>query len=134
MWAGIMTPLGLLARARDMLDLAASRHAESQHAEAIHTGNVVLGRIALQRGDVILAKEHLKAAAETPGGGTLEVNRPRMDLARDLLLAGERSTVVAYLDSCRGFWAAGRDRRIVDDWLVIARSGKMPRFEGYLDP
>ena len=122
------------AYARDMLALAVARSAESQYAEAIHTANVVLGRIALQRGDLTLAKEHLKSAAASPGGGTLAINGPRMDLARDLLLAGERPTVVAYLDACRGFWAAGRDRKIIDEWLTVVRSGKMPRFEGYLDP
>jgi len=93
---------------------------------AIFTGNVVLGRVALRRGDVAGAKQHLLAAGETSGSPQLDSFGPSMTLAKELLEKGERDTVIAYLQSCAKFWDMGRDN--LKSWIATIKRGGTPDF------
>ena len=50
-----------------------------------------------------------------------------MSLANDLLIAGERDTVVDFLDECGSFWKAGCVARL-SDWKNTIQSGGTPNF------
>jgi hypothetical protein len=96
----------------------------------IHQGNVVLGRVALHRGDVEGAKQHLLAAGETPGSPQLDSFGPNMSLAKELLEKGERDTVISYLEACAKFWKM--DRGNLQNWIATIKGGGMPDFGGQL--
>jgi hypothetical protein len=83
-----------------------------------------LGRLALRRGDAEGAKEHLLASAEVKGSPVLNSFGPSMSLARDLLQAGERDAVLAYLERCSRFWKDDSPRV----WSEDIRAGRTPRF------
>ena len=55
------------------------------YGNALHKGNIVLGRIALERGDIAGAKEHLLAAGQTPGSPQVGSFGPNTTLAKELL-------------------------------------------------
>ena len=94
---------------------------------AIHDGNLVIGRVALARDkDVMLAKASLLAAGRTNGSPGLNSFGPNMSLARDLIEAGERDTVLEYFNLCKRFWSLHRGR--LDDWSALVKAGRMPDF------
>jgi hypothetical protein len=68
----------------------------------------------------------LLAAGKTPGSSNLAFSGPGMALARDLLKAGEKDVVIAYLEECRSFWKADRGR--LAEWLALIRAGLPPDF------
>jgi tetratricopeptide (TPR) repeat protein len=80
------------------------------YGNALHKGNIILGRIALQRGDIAGAKEDLLAAGQTPGSPQLDSFGPNMTLAKELLEKGERDAVLTYLQSCGKFWKMGGEQ------------------------
>src|SRR4029079_15665884 len=63
---------------------------------AIHRGNIVLGRIALKAKHTKLAGEYLLKAGKTPGDPVLSSFGPKMMLAKELLQAGQKKTVLQY--------------------------------------
>lgn len=125
------------ALAADDADLA-QRHAEKLIASArtgpksagrpdglaIHDGNVVLGRIALARGDRAAAIDHLARAGETPGAPSLKSFGPELALANELLKAGERAAVLAYLTEVGRFWKM--DRGLLAHWRSRIEAGETP--------
>jgi hypothetical protein len=100
------------------------------YGNAVHKGNIVLGRVALGRGDMAGAKEHLLAAGQTPGSPQLNSFGPNMVLAKELLEKGEREVVLAYLDSCAKFWKMGGDQ--LQSWMATIKGGGVPEFGGNL--
>ncbi len=70
-----------------------------------HEANTVLGRVALQEGDLKTAKIYLLKSAKTPGSPQLKSFGPNFSLARELLEKGEKSAVLEYLDMVGKFWA-----------------------------
>lgn len=96
------------------------------YGNAIHQGNCVLGRVALQRGDVASAKQDLLAAGMTPGSPQLDSFGPNMTLAKELLEKGERDTVVTYLQSCAKFWKMGGEK--LQSWIAAIKGGGTPDF------
>lgn len=112
------------AYARELLDLAEASARDWNYGNAVHDGHRILGQLALQRGDGRSAKEHLLAAGETPGSPQLDSFGPELTLANDLLAAGERATVVAYLKACERFWKTrGDDLRT---WIAAIEAGETP--------
>lgn len=94
----------------------------------IYDAHTVLGHIALRAGDVAAAKRHLLAAARTPGSPQLNTFGPDMELAIDLLAAGERDAVIEYLELCKRFWQQAGSS--LDEWQREIRDGEpttMPR-------
>jgi hypothetical protein len=96
------------------------------YGNALHKGNIVLGRIALQQGDIVGAKEHLIAAGQTPGSPQLKSFGPNMTLAKELLEKNERDAVLTYLESCGKFWKM--DRGQLQSWMATIKGGGTPDF------
>lgn len=94
--------------------------------QLIHDGHVILGRLALRSGDVAAAEQHLLDAGATPGSPVLGSFGPSMWLARELLEAGARETVLRYFGLCRSFWKSG-DRQLTV-WSEAVRRGAIPDF------
>jgi len=120
------------ARARE-LATALLEWAESQGprggGDAIHDGHFVLGRLALDAGDLAGAREHLLASARTPGSPVLGSFGPRMRLARELLERGESEAALAYLELCKAFW--GSHEAEIDAWEAAIRRGDAPDFKRF---
>jgi tetratricopeptide (TPR) repeat protein len=97
---------------------------------ALHHGNLILGRVALQRGDVEKAEEHLMAAGSRHAILQREVCGPNMALAKELLERGEREVVLRFLKLWEGSWA----KRLGDlaKWTEAIENGEIPDFEANL--
>jgi tetratricopeptide (TPR) repeat protein len=106
--------------------LKSAQNGSWNSGNAIHTGNIVLGRVALRRGDVAAAKQHLLAAGETQGSPNLDSFGPNMSLAKELLEKGERDTVIAYLQACAKFWDMGGAK--LQSWIATIKRGGTPDF------
>lgn len=117
--------------ASELLQSAQKFPNDWNYGNALHEGNIVLGRVALQRGDIEGAKEHLLAAGQTPGSPQLDSFGPNMTLAKELLGKGERDTVLAYLQSCAKFWKTGGDN--LQAWATTTKGGGTPDFGANLD-
>lgn len=94
-------------------------------ADATHNAHTILGRIALQKGNVEEAKTHLLESAKVDGSPVLGSFGPTMDLARELLEKGERKTVLAYLKACGKFWEDERQVR----WAKTVADGGTPDWD-----
>ena len=117
--------------AAELLQSAEKFKSNWNYGNAVHKGNIVLGRIALGRGDLEGAKEHLLAAGQTPGSPQLDSFGPNMTLAKELLEKGEREAVLTYLQSCGKFWKM--DRGSLQDWTATIKGGGTPDFGANLD-
>jgi hypothetical protein len=96
--------------------------------EAIQDGNLVLGLVALRHGDKERAKQHLLASVRTEGSFEMKMVGPNRSLAHELLKAGERETVLEYLDGCKFFWRGERGE--LENWKARIRNGEDPEFDG----
>jgi hypothetical protein len=96
------------------------------YGNAIYYGNTSIGRAALRRGDVAEAERRLLAAVQAPGSPQLSSFGPNMNLAKELVEAGHRKTVLEFLDLCRPVWTMHGDR--LDTWKTIILDGRVPDF------
>jgi hypothetical protein len=95
---------------------------DRSYGEAIFYGNMVLGRVAVRRDyNIPKAKAALIASGQTPGSPILNSFGPNMNLAKDLLEAGERETVLQFFDQCRAFWKMGVREKKLDDWSAVVK-------------
>lgn len=113
--------------ASELLQSAEKNKSDWNYANAIHIGNIVLGRIALQNGDVAGAGQRLLAAGNVAGSPQLDSFGPDMTLAKELFEKGDRDTVLAYLQSCEKFWKMGTDK--LQRWIAIIKGGGTPDFD-----
>jgi hypothetical protein len=127
------------ALATELVRLAPKYKQDWNYGNAIADANQVLGQIALSKGDVMGAKKHLLASADSKGSPQLDSFGPSFVLARELAEKGERETVIAYLDSVARFWANPDDRtepnsksiasehlKQLESWKEQLRAGKVP--------
>jgi hypothetical protein len=115
------------AYARELLAEATQYPKDWNYGNAIFFGNMVIGRVALKRdANVLLAKSSLLASAQTPGSPQLDSFGPNMSLAKDLLAAGERDTVLDFFALCRNFWKFHPN--MLDEWTATVKSGGAPEF------
>jgi tetratricopeptide (TPR) repeat protein/peroxiredoxin len=97
------------------------------NGDAIFAAHTVLGRIALRQGNAKEAASHLLAAGRMLNGQQLGPYGPGdWSLAEELLTAGDRDSVLAYLDLLRGPWKS--DNGLLDTWASTIRSGGTPNF------
>jgi len=96
------------------------------YGDAVYYGNFVLGRIAVQEGNLAQAGQYLLAAGATPGSPTLDSFGPNVTLAKELLEKGQSDVVLQYLALCKNFWKM--DRGKLDEWSATIRSGGVPDF------
>ena len=105
--------------------------ATSQSAPtSIHYGNTVLGRLAVRRGEIEGAKEHLLVSGRVGSAPTLSSFGPSMALAQDLLELEEWDVVGEYLDLCAKFWKSPRASDQLEEWKAEIREKRLPDFGG----
>lgn len=125
--ARVAVEAGEAEKARSFaLELLAGPTEGWNHGNAIHYGNLVLGRLALQSGNVPEARQYLLKAGKTPGSPQLNSFGPSMLLAKELLEKGERDAVLEYLQLCSRFWKMDGDR--LKNWSATIRGGGTPDF------
>jgi Flp pilus assembly protein TadD len=112
--------------AQQLLKAGEKHPKDWNYGNSIHHGNNVLGQIALRKGDVKEADEFLLKAGQTPGSPQLNSFGPNMSLAKELLEAGEKDTVLQYFALCGKFWKSGAER--LDDWSKEVKAGQVPQF------
>ncbi len=94
------------------------------YSSALHQSRIILGKLALQDGDIASAKRFLLAAASVPLSDALNQRAPDLTLAQSLLDKGEKDAVLDYLRLCKKIWPDGGDK--LDYWLKhIARGEKV---------
>lgn len=96
------------------------------YGNAVQDANLVLGRIALQEGNIEDAKRRLLKAGKSPGSPQMNNFGPNMSLAKDLLEKGQRDVVLEYFELCRKFWQM--DKGHLDQWSQDVKAGKTPDF------
>lgn len=101
------------------------------YGNAIHKVNIVQGRIALKEGKISEAKEFLLGAGKTVVSPQLNTFGPNMTLAKELLLEGEKTIVIEYLELCKNFWEM--DRGKIEVWKRTIREGRIPNFGANLE-
>jgi hypothetical protein len=113
--------------ANELLSDANTYRTNWNYGNAIFHGNMILGRVALKRdNNVSRAESYLLAAGKTPGSPQLMSFGPNMSLANDLLIAGERETVLEFIDECSKFWKA--DGGKLSDWKTTIQGSGTPNF------
>jgi len=111
---------------REMLTMAEAPEEGRDYSDEIHYGNIVLGRIALQQGDVDGAAAHLVKAGGISGNPHLDTFGPNMILAKELLEKGDNKPVLEYLEACSKFWKS--DDGKLATWRSDIVAGKTPDF------
>ncbi|MGH7973303.1 MAG: hypothetical protein ACREIC_31680 [Limisphaerales bacterium] len=97
---------------------------EKANGDVVHDGHLVLGRLALDEGQLDEAKRHLLAAGKSKGSPVLGSFGPNMSLAKELLEKGDQETVLQYLELCRKFWQSDK----LDEWTKDIQAGRIPEF------
>src|SRR5271165_3993069 len=118
------------AYAKQLLQMAPQYQDPNCYGNAIYYGNFVLGRIAVQEGNLAQAGQYLLAAGATPGSATLDTFGPNVTLAKELLEKGQSGVVLQYLALCKNFWKM--DRGKLDEWSATIRGGGVPDFTSNL--
>ena len=98
---------------------------------AVHDGNMVLGRLAFHDGKREEAKKFLLKSGLTLGAPTLDSFGPNMSLAKSLIEAGERETVLQYFKECEKFWDFNRGQ--LKQWQQEVKDGHTPYFGANMD-
>jgi len=114
------------AFAKQLLDLASFYEKNWNYGNAIHFAHTTLGLLALHERATSTASAELLASGTTPGSPQLDSFGPTMQLAKELLRAGETSAVLEYLGQCRAFWKMGGIW--LDIWEAKIRAGEVPNF------
>ena len=114
------------AFAQELLTLSESDAKAALPDLKVHAAHILLGRVALQRThDLVRAKAELMAAARVASSGIQKFG-PNMSLARDLLAAGERETVLAYVNSFHDLSPEVMEK--MSKWAKLIQSGAFPDF------
>lgn len=95
--------------------------------QMLHDYHTLMGRHAIQDGDIEEAKKHLMQSIDVNPSAVMESFGPNMELAGDLLKQGEKDTVLSYLDGCAEFW---KDEPL-QLWKTKIRENKMPGLNIY---
>jgi len=117
--------------ANELLLMTRTRTNDWNYGNAIQDSNQVLGRIALSKGDVEEAKKRLLASADSEGSPQMNSFGPNMQLAKELLVKGEKDVVLEYFDRCSAFWKMGAERLVA--WSESVSKGQTPEFGANLD-
>ncbi|HSV13432.1 MAG TPA: hypothetical protein VLI90_04190 [Tepidisphaeraceae bacterium] len=112
--------------AQQALQMSTMVRDDPAYGAAVNVANIVLGRVALNTGDVDSANAYLQAAGQAPASPVLASIGPDMSLAKELLKRGQRKTVRDYLDACLRLWPGGATR--VRAWIATVDAGETPDF------
>jgi hypothetical protein len=94
----------------------------SKHADQKHWAHTVAGHVALERGDIAAAIEHLFASSQVVGGPRLGSYGPSPSLAEALCKLGKWNEVEQYWVACSSFWEDDR----LTAWLAAVRRHELP--------
>ncbi|MBQ0798295.1 MAG: hypothetical protein KBT63_03360 [Porticoccaceae bacterium] len=112
--------------ARESLKIAAKYKDNWNYGNAIYKGHLTLGRIALRQNNIDVAKKQLLLAGKTPGSPQLGSFGPNMILAKELLEAGEKETVLQFFELCEEFWDYHLEKLI--KWEEQVENDETPYF------
>jgi hypothetical protein len=101
-------------------------HLRGRDQTAPQRANTILGRVAIRAGDVGGAKQFLLNSSGPEASKDVSLAGPTMVLAKELLDAGERDTVLQYLANCMTLWPRGED--VLQIWIADIKNGKTPKF------
>ena len=118
------------AIAKEMLGAAEKAPDNQLSGRATFNANLALGSVALREGDKKAAGQYLIAAGEAKGTPSLGSFGPNMTLARDLLNAGEKDTVLEFFRLMAISWP--RETVQFGKWADQVRAGEQPNFGVYL--
>jgi hypothetical protein len=104
--------------------LKGARAGEWWFNTATHHGHTLLGLIALEEGNLALAKTRLMQSADVATSSNLGSFGPAMELAAALLDRGERDTVIEFFEATRQFWTFRPER--IDAIVATLRDGRVP--------
>ena len=90
--------------------------------QMLHDYYTFMGRHLLREGQTGQAKTYLLQSIDVKPSPVMSSFGPNMELAMDLLKAGETDTVLEYLDGCAVFW---KDEPI-KIWKQKIKEGRMP--------
>jgi hypothetical protein len=103
------------------------------YGNVLHNMNEILGRVALREGDIDSAKQFLLRAGKTPGSPSLNSFGPSLALPHELLVSGEKETVIEYLGLLGELWSsklrqkrAEQKQALLHQWETDIRAGKIP--------
>ena len=119
------------AYSKRLLEMASQYPKNWNDGNAVYYGNFVLGRIAVQEGNLAQSGKYLVAAGATSGSPQLDTFGPNMTLAKELLEKGQSDIVLQFLTLCKNFWKM--DDGKLDEWSATVRSGGMPDFSSHLN-
>jgi hypothetical protein len=115
--------------AEDLLVLASILRHHPDYGAAIFKANMVLGTLALEDGDRRAAVRYMKAAASAPPSEELVYSASIVSwgLLKDLLVAGERESVVDFLERMARINVVRREH--LKEWAAAIQGGQMPAFD-----
>ncbi len=117
--------------ARELLQFASDYPEDWNYGNAIYYGYFVLGRVAVEEGNLPLAGQYLRNASTTPGSPQLNTFGPNMTLALELLERRQFAVVADFLEQCKTFWKM--DQGKLEQWAALVRRGEIPDFGANLD-
>jgi Domain of Unknown Function with PDB structure (DUF3857)/Transglutaminase-like superfamily/Domain of Unknown Function with PDB structure (DUF3858) len=102
--------------------------------DSAHIGNTVFGLLALKEKNVIKAKEYLMISVNVPLQAEKHYLKPDMELAKELLLQGEKEIVLEYLAACRKlkYFSQSYTIAALEDlkrWELEIKRGRTPSFK-----
>lgn len=114
------------AYAEDALALARRRPDDRMSAFAAYSANVTLATHALREGNRQMAVRYMREATRVPSSADLSYARFGLDsrLVNYLLMAGERTSVIEFLERSAQLRPDDKDRLLKDASAI--RAGKMP--------
>lgn len=90
--------------ATELSDRVERKSSWGPSGDAVFHSQRVLGHVALRRGDVDAARQHLLRCCSGGSSPVLGSFGPDFSLAQELLDLGERATVLEFLEQCRTIW------------------------------
>ena len=91
----------------------------------LHEYHTLMGRHMVREGNLEEAKQHLMLSIDLSPSAVMQSFGPNMSLALDLLLQGEKVTVLAYLNGCARFW----EKEPIEIWKTKINDNKVPALD-----
>ncbi len=99
------------------------------YGDTVYMRHTYNGLIALDNGQIELAKRELLKAGYSPKSAMLTSFGPNMLLAKRLLEVGEKQTVLKFLKYCKKFWLFPFRLLFGRKWVKSIQDGKVPEFK-----
>ncbi|MFT7120253.1 MAG: hypothetical protein ACJAZ9_000423 [Neolewinella sp.] len=107
-------------------------HHPVMYGEAVFMDHTYRGLLALDAGDIEMAKLELLKSGKAPTSPVLKSFGPNLSLGKRLLEAGETEVVLQFLEFCKDFWLLPLRILHLPRWKREIEAGKIPNFGGNL--